>query len=412
MAKSYKIKRYRYIYRRRRFSPIKAVLLLLLAAVLAFVGFSLYGPVSDFWSGRLLQRMQSSSASEPEPEPESPPPSEPERESEPVPVQPEIRGMHAVHIPQEILLSGQALPYLQGLSLPDINTALIDLKNEEGRVLYQSQVGLSMEEGIVHEQAIDLSAAVAELEAAGYQVAGRICAFRDPLAPYAQAEAAVKYQDTDWSWLDNSQEAGGRPWLNPYSPIAQGYIRDLSSEAAGMGVRLLFITDIQFPEGLGRHLATFGAGSAAQSQAEVLRTFAEGLQEHLGQQGADVIPSLSGIHLLGQGLQNPYGGTNPAQIFTSRALSVQMMPALFGEVFEAEGFRLSAPATTPYETVQAVAGKIRATTPEGTTLIPWLQGYTAQNLSTAANLTYTEAEIALQVQAAAEAGMDSYIIEY
>ena len=89
-----------------------------------------------------------------------------------------------------------------------------------------------------------------------------------------------------------------------------------------------------------------------------------------------------------------------------------MMPALFGEVFEAEGFRLSAPATTPYETVQAVAGKIRATTPEGTTLIPWLQGYTAQNLSTAANLTYTEAEIALQVQAAAEAGMDSYIIEY
>lgn len=410
MAKSYKIKRYRHIYRRRRFSPIKVVLLLLLVAALAFVGFSLYGPVSDFWSGRLLQRMQSSS-SEPEPEPEISS-SEPEPEPEPVPVQPQVQGMHAVHIPQEILLSGQALSYLQGLSLPDINTALIDLKNARGQVLYQSQVGQGFGAQIVHEQAIDLTATVSELEAAGYQVAGRLCAFRDALAPYAQGKAAVKYQDSDWTWLDNSQEEGGQPWLNPYSPIAQSYISDLANEAAGMGVKLLFITNIQFPEGLGRHLATFGANSATQSQAEVLRAFTESLQERLIQAGASAIPALSGVHLLGQELQNPYDGTNPAQIFTSPTLSVQMMPALFGEVFEAEGFRLSAPATTPYETVQAVAGRIRATVAEETTLIPWLQGYTAANLSAAANLTYTEAEIALQVQAAAEAGMDSYIIEY
>ncbi len=411
MAKSYKIKRYRHIYRKRRFSPIKAGLLLLLLAVLAFVGFSLYEPVHDFWSGKLLQRMESSSSA-PEEQPE---PSSQQAESLPQASEPEmapLSGIHALYIPEEVLLSGEILPYLQNHSLPDINTVLVDLKNSAGQVLYQSHVEFVAEAGSQHAQAIDLPEVVAALQAAGYQTAGRICAFRDPVAPYAHETAAVKYENTEWTWLDNSQEAGGRPWLNPYSPVAQDYIGDLANEAVGMGIPLILIDNLQFPEGLGLDRATFGEWAASQSKADVLQDFAEKLQARLLPQGAAAIPCVSGIHLLGQNLSLPYDATNPAAIFTTSALSVQMMPALFGEVFEAEGFRLQAPATTPYETTQAVAGRALATLSEGTQLLPWIQGYTAQNLSGDFNRTYTEEEVSEQIRALREAGVDSYILVY
>ncbi|MCI8622551.1 MAG: hypothetical protein HFG26_02690 [Provencibacterium sp.] len=413
MAKSYKIKRYRHIYRRRRFSPFKTALLLLLLAVLAFVGFSIYEPVRDFWSGQLLQRMEASSVSESEPEP-LPPSSDPS-ESEPENAEAEphrtINGLHAVYIPEEVLLSGQAVSYLESLTLPDVNTALIDLKNAEGRVLYQSQVELASTAGIQQEGAIDLAATIASLQAAGYQTAGRIHAFRDALAPYADKAMAVQYGDTGWTWLDNTEEAGGRPWLNPYSSAAQEYIRSLALEAAGMGLPLLFIEAIQFPEGYGRDQATFGSQAAEPDKAALLRTFTEGLKEDLKNQGTTLIPCVSGPQLLGQDVALPYDGVNPSQIFTS-PLSVKMMPALFGEVFEVENFRLQAPVTTPFETVRAVAGKAVSILPKPSTIIPWLQGYTDWNFRAEFTKPYTQEDLDEQIRALTEVGLDSYVVVY
>ena len=65
MAKKYKIKRYRRIYRSNRNSRMTAGGVILAALGLlaaAFIGWSVYGPVSDFISGRLSAGPSSSSA--------------------------------------------------------------------------------------------------------------------------------------------------------------------------------------------------------------------------------------------------------------------------------------------------------------------------------------------------------------
>lgn len=46
----------------------------------------------------------------------------------------------------------------------------------------------------------------------------RVFAFKDHTAPSTLMEARIGLENQPgWMWLDNSKEAGGRPWLNPYS---------------------------------------------------------------------------------------------------------------------------------------------------------------------------------------------------
>ena len=56
------------------------------------------------------------------------------------------------------------------------------------------------------------------------------------------------------------------------------------------------------------------------------------------------------------------------------------MPASFGEVYELEGFRLQAPATTPFDTVQAVLGRVKSSAPSVQTLVACLQAVSYTHL--------------------------------
>ena len=84
---------------------------------------------------------------------------------------------------------------------------------------------------------------------------------------------AVRYQDTDYFWLDAAADAGGKPWLNPYSEGAAGYITALIDEVRAMGFEQVWLTGVQFPTTAGRDKASYGdtAGvSMGQRLAQLL----------------------------------------------------------------------------------------------------------------------------------------------
>lgn len=165
----------------------------------------------------------------------------------------------------------------QQLAQQGIKYAVLPLKDSQGYVYYPS--GAPAAQGSIAATTFDAAAAAAALRDAGITPVASICAFRDPIAPNANRTMAMRYQDTDYFWLDAARDAGGKPWLNPYSEEAVGYIGALIAEARGMGYEQIWLTGVQFPGVAGRDKANFGDTgglSMGERLAQVISTWQEG----------------------------------------------------------------------------------------------------------------------------------------
>ena len=161
----------------------------------------------------------------------------------------------------------QAAATAAQLAEQGVKYAVMTLKDAQGHVYYESHVeaaraGLS-------STTFDAAAAARAFRAEGITPVAAIAAFRDPIAAGADRDMAVLYKDSDYLWLDRAREKGGKPWLNPASPEAVGYISDLISEAKSLGYEEIWLTDLSFPTASGRQKATF-KGMDGRSIPQVL----------------------------------------------------------------------------------------------------------------------------------------------
>ena len=211
-------------------------------------------------------------ASEPQAEPEATP--EPQPTPEPA-INPEDGGWAFVSI-SGLSSAEQAASTAQSLVAEGVRYAVVPCKDSQGYVYYQS--GVATAQSSISATTFD-AAAVQALKDAGVTPVAAICAFQDPLAPYVDRSLAVRYQDTDYFWLDAAADAGGKPWLNPYSDGAVSYITSLIDEVRAMGFEQVWLTGVQFPTTAGRDKANYGdtAGvSMGERLAQVLSTWQAG----------------------------------------------------------------------------------------------------------------------------------------
>lgn len=171
----------------------------------------------------------------------------------------------------------QAAATAGNLAAQGVKYAVLPLKDSQGYVYYQS--GVEAAQSSISATTYDAAAAADALKAVGITPVGSICTFKDPLAPNANRSMAVLYQNTDYFWLDAARDAGGKPWLNPYSDEAAAYISALIAEARSMGYEQLLLSGVQFPGTAGRDKANFGeTGGLDMSQrlAAVLAQWQQG----------------------------------------------------------------------------------------------------------------------------------------
>ncbi|MEG0803324.1 MAG: putative glycoside hydrolase [Pygmaiobacter sp.] len=145
-----------------------------------------------------------------------------------------------------------------------VTDALITLKDETGSLYYKSSLALA--QGAISPSAIDAAAIATAFSDAGVTPIAGIAAFSDASAPYADRTLAVKYQNTDYNWLDNSKELGGKPWLNPNSPAAQSYIGDVLREVKELGYAKILVTGLQFPSGYSLDACGYGTMTKTKQQ--------------------------------------------------------------------------------------------------------------------------------------------------
>lgn len=123
--------------------------------------------------------------------------------------------------------------------------ALITLKDTSGHLYYASQVAAAQRS--IAASTVDAAAVAAAFKAAGVTPVASLAAFRDPIAAYTDRAMGIHYANSDYMWLDNTAAAGGKPWLNPYSPLAVGFVGDLVAEVHGLGYDHVVLTRVQFP---------------------------------------------------------------------------------------------------------------------------------------------------------------------
>lgn len=156
-----------------------------------------------------------------------------------------------------------------------INTAVIDLKKETGMLSFHSSSPVAEEIGSNGKNGDDLKNILSALREGGLKVTAAVNCFNDPLMAGKKPEAAVHYNNTDMLWLDNRRENGGKPWLNPYSEEARGYLIDIIKEIAAMPVDKIMLKGVQFPSGFSLDLASYEGEETGGTRNEALVSFIE-----------------------------------------------------------------------------------------------------------------------------------------
>lgn len=128
-----------------------------------------------------------------------------------------------------------------------LDTAVIDLKDDAGRISYATEVEALKPQ--VVKATNDLAGAVRDLHAAGYYAIARIVCFNDPHLPKREPDRAIldgrpKYAGKNKPWVSWGT---GDTWLNPYDTRNHELFIQMAKEAEAMGFDEVQLDYIRFP---------------------------------------------------------------------------------------------------------------------------------------------------------------------
>ncbi len=125
--------------------------------------------------------------------------------------------------------------YVELANRTELNAYVVDIKDDDGYVGYESQVPLVREiKGWIPKYKVE--PVIRAFHDNGIRVIGRVACFKDPVLSSKRTDLAIKDR-TGKPWKDNKK----RTWLDPYNPDAWAYLVDIARE----GIRNGF-DEIQF----------------------------------------------------------------------------------------------------------------------------------------------------------------------
>jgi hypothetical protein len=148
-----------------------------------------------------------------------------------------------------------------------LDAAVIDLKDDQGRISYRTQVAALAPQ--VVSAPLDLKAVVQEIHAAGHYAIARIVCFNDPQLPKREPDRAIldarpKYAGKNKPWVSWGT---GNTWLNPYNKRNHDLYIEMAKEAEAMGFDEVQLDYIRFPVDKGVEYAQY------EPSSEELRRF-------------------------------------------------------------------------------------------------------------------------------------------
>lgn len=359
MARPYKIKRHKRIYRRSAGSILARVAAIVAAvAVLFGLGWALYGPVSDWISQKQKEPTQQqemvpgASASEPAAQPQqqepAPPAAEPEQPSE-------LTSSKTAYLNNQTVADPQAFSQaLQQAVEQGYDSILFDLKSQDGTVHYTIDYNEPVNARVTAEHPIDLQQTAQQILDAGLMPVASIYTFHDNIYPLADNSASTYYMDSDVLWVDDAPDKGGKPWIDPFTQSGQDYIRHIIDDAIEAGFQKIILQEIQFPEGYSLDMIDYGTHASDDKHA-FLAQYIEQMTAYAAQQGVELSAMFPSSRLLGANTAMYFG--DPAALVGERAVADLRIQS-FVSGFTTEAVSIPNPSDNPENTLQTASAAL------------------------------------------------------
>jgi hypothetical protein len=170
----------------------------------------------------------------------------------------------------------------------EVNTIVVDIKDESGQVFYATEVPFALDVSAVYST-YDVASVIEDVRSRGLYLVGRIVTSQDPIAARNAPDIAVFDTTTGLPYTKN-----GQYFLDPTDPGARAYALDLAVEACGLGFQEIQFDYVRYPDGFPDH-ARFDGGSSDEVRPETIRTFLGEARSRLNPIGCAVSADIFGF---------------------------------------------------------------------------------------------------------------------
>lgn len=286
----------------------------------------------------------------------------------------------------------------------ELNTVVIDVKDDEGRIVWDVESPLISEAGSVRVLIQDMPALVEKLHAHGIYVIGRLVCFRDGYIGDIKPEWVI--HNPDGSVYRDEKNFS---WIDPANEEAHEYLFEVADQCKEAGIDEVQFDYVRYPTKATEEMV---GGDGAYRQ-EKITEFASLSREHFKTQGMPYSMDVFGIVIHAEYDRNIVGQDYASLSFETDALSPMVYPSHY-----ADGtYEIDYPDLHPYEIIYASMTESRELLETAAVLRkgerqavvrPWLQGFTADYLSNYKD--YGAEEIREQIQAVYDAGYEEWLI--
>lgn len=286
----------------------------------------------------------------------------------------------------------------------ELNTMVIDVKNDAGEITYQMDFDYAEEMGACTNYIKDMDGLMEKLKEHKIYTIARIVCFKDPVLAANHPEYAL----TKPGGVPVT-DANGLAWVNPCEEGVWEYLTDVALQAAATGFDEIQYDYVRFPIGKDADAADYGISMEADTKKDIITGFLTYASDKLHEQNVVVTADVFGT-IIGSDIDVERVGQDYTLLGkTVDVLSPMVYPSHYGN----NVFGYPVPDAEPYGTVHAALSKSveeLATIDEGNraTVRPWLQAFTATWVD--GHIPYGGKQIRDQIQAVYDAGYEQWIL--
>ncbi len=275
----------------------------------------------------------------------------------------------------------------------EVNSMVIDVKDDSGRISYHSKVPLAQSIGASYPKFDPIKVTKLLHQNDIYPIA-RIVIFKDPHLAGRRPDLAVK-STQGGVWRDYK----GLAWVDPYNKDVWEYNVAVAKEAAGYGFKEIQFDYVRFTsDGVIKNCRyTFSDG---RSKSDTISDFLKYAYQELKPLGVKVSADVFGLTCSSQ------SDMGIGQVFEKIAENVDIIcPMVYPSHYMRGDFNIPDPDRNPYQTVyrSMMDAKRKAATLKKPVIIrPWLQDFSLRN-------HYGREQLLAQIKAVQDAGLQEWI---
>ena len=224
----------------------------------------------------------------------------------------------------------------------ELNALVIDVKNDDGRVVYEMDTPMVSEIGSSKKLVSDMPGLIQKCKEHDIYLIARIVAFKDPFLAENRTDLAL-HDESGNLFRDSS----GLAWVNPYKEEVWEYLLEIAEEAVAIGFDEIQFDYIRFATDSGMKNVDFGPEAEGKSREAVITEFVEYASERLHSQGIPVSADVYGI-VIDSELDASLVGQNYYEM--SKYLDY-ISPMVYPSHYGPGNLGLAVPDAQPYETI-------------------------------------------------------------